>query len=65
MRINMLFIYVMDEKSKKYLIKRGFKLIKEDEANSIWVFENKETVCFENGEDVLAVPHVLSNVLTF
>ncbi len=61
----MRFIYVMDKKGKKELLKKGFKLLKEDKANSIWVFENKymdDVACFDLDVEC---PHILSDVLTF
>lgn len=60
-----MFIYVMDKKAKKELLKKGFVLLKEDKPNSIWVFENKyantDTCCDLD----LECEHVLSNVLAF
>lgn len=60
-----MFIYVMDKKAKKELLKKGFVLLKEDKLNSIWVFENKyanaDTCCDLD----LECEHVLSNVLAF
>lgn len=58
----MKFIYVMDKKAADILLKRKFNLLKADEANSIWIFENEEP---DNMEFSLDVPHVLSDVLTF
>lgn len=58
----MRFIYVMDKKSMKELKKKGYVLLKEDEKNSIWVFENKDPSFFSLD---IGVPHVLSDVLTF
>lgn len=60
----MRFIYVMDKKSKKELLKRGFTLLKEDKRNGVWVFENKYSdidARFELGVDCKCV---LSDVLT-
>lgn len=65
MKNNMKFIYVMDKKAKKELLKKGFTLLKENEANSIWVFENKyvnDEACFNLDVECF---HVLSDVLTF
>lgn len=61
----MKFIYVMDRKSRKELLRKGFALIKEDKANGIYVFENKyvaDEACFELN---VSCPHILSDVLTF
>ncbi len=60
--MEMRFIYVMDEKAKKKMLRHGYALIKEDKENSIWIFENKDVMNFELDVDV---PYVLSNVLTF
>lgn len=65
MKNNMKFIYVMDKKAQKELLKKGFTLLKEDKANSIWVFENKcvnDETCFNLDVECF---HVLSDVLTF
>ncbi len=65
MKNNMKFIYVMDKKAKKELLKKGFRLLKEDKANNIWVFENKyvdNEACFDLN---VQCPYVLSDVLTF
>ncbi len=65
MKNSMKFIYVMDKKAKKELLKKGFTLLKEDKANGIWVFENKyanDEACFSLDVEC---PHVLSDVLTF
>lgn len=65
MKSSMKFIYVMDEKARKELLKKGFALLKADEANSIWIFENKfanEEASFNLGFECF---HVLSDVLTF
>lgn len=58
----MRFIYVMDEKSKDTLLKKGYNLLKNDGENNIWVFENPHLDVLEFDLDV---PHVLSDVLTF
>ena len=56
------FIYVMDEESRDELKEMGYKLIKSDEANGVWVFDNPDKLNFSTE---LNVPHVASNVLTF
>ena len=58
----MKFVYVMDKASKEELLNKGFLLLKEDERNSIWVFENKEPYAFTLD---VAASYVLSDVLTF
>ena len=58
----MKFIYVMDAASKRTLLKKGYILLKEDEKNSIWIFENRKETLFDLGLDC---KYVLSDVLTF
>lgn len=61
----MKFIYVMDKKAKKELLRQGFTLLKEDKASSIWVFENK----YENDDACFSLDLkcfcVFSDVMTF
>lgn len=57
----MKFVYVFDLRDKKKMTEAGYLLIKEDEANKIWVFENlyeNELACELDG------PHVMSDVLS-
>ena len=56
------FIYVFCKEGVRDLTKRGYNLLKEDEKNSIWVFENKnpDDIEFEVNYQV-----VLSDVLSF
>lgn len=61
----MKFIYVMDKKAKKELLKKGFTLLKEDEVNNICVFANKTVngeLCFDLD---VKCSYVFSDVLTF
>lgn len=55
------FVYVFDEKTKEQLLVKGFKLLKSDIKNKIFVFENNAEVCFEFSN----IQHILSNTLTF
>lgn len=57
----MRFIYVMSLNDKKKLERLGYKLLKADENNSVYVFENKAELNFSVGD----MPHILSNTLTF
>ena len=58
----MKFIYVFDNSDKERLVKSGYKLLKEDNANSIYVFESNTELSFaEQGIE----KYVFSNVLTF
>lgn len=56
------FIYVMDAESRDHLLALGYKMIKANEAQHIWVFDNSDKMNFSVE---LTVPHVASNVLTF
>ncbi len=56
------FIYVMDEESRDQLSAMGYKLIKCDDENRIWVFDNPDKMNFSTELDI---PHVKSNILTF
>lgn len=57
-----MFVYVMDEESRDRLVSLGYKLLKYDERNSVWCFENKvpDALAFE-----LDIPCVVSSVMTF
>lgn len=58
----MKFIYVFDSSDKERLVKSGYKLLKEDSTNSIYVFESNTELSFaEQGIE----KYVFSNVLTF
>lgn len=55
------FVYVFDDKSKEQLLIKGFKLLKSDIKNKIFVFENNAEICFEYDN----IQHILSDTLTF
>lgn len=60
------FIYVFDPKTRNKLIDEGYSLLKSDERNCIYVFENKASqsgtkFSLEDSE----LRFVLSNVLSF
>lgn len=55
------FIYVMSEDGYKQFAEKGFKLIKYDKRNNVWVFENDSSqMTFD-----ITCPHVVSDTLTF
>ena len=59
-----MFIYVMDEESKKYMEEHGYSLLKcnaEGGDATVWVFANKENHEFDD----IGVPCVVSDTLTF
>ena len=55
------FIYVFDKKTSDALIAQGFNLVKSDEKNKVYVFENnpQKKFTFSNKD------FVFSNTLTF
>lgn len=55
------FIYVFTKESFNKLSKIGFRILKADENNSIYVFENKQELSFELSNDKF----LCSNTLTF
>lgn len=61
------FAYVMTATDREKMLQLGFKLLKEDCGNHIWVFTMPESMVFA-AEDRLAetgIRYVLSNTLTF
>lgn len=61
----MKFIYVMEKRAKKELLRKGFVLLKADERNHIWIFENKYSEEEPCPDLDLKCMYVLSDVLTF
>ena len=55
-----MFIYVMDIQFKKMLEEHGYILVKADERNGVWCFENKPDMEFD-----LECPCVISDMMTF
>lgn len=55
------FIYVFSENDCEKLLELGYKLLKLDDKNSIYVFANDADLHFALGED----DYILSDVLTF
>lgn len=56
------FIYVTNQKDKDKLEMLGYNLLKSDECNSIYIFENKASMKFESIGDM---QYVLSDTLSF
>lgn len=54
------FIYVFDKNTRDTLIANGYQLIKADERQNIYVFENKEVCIFSESSTF-----VLSDTLSF
>lgn len=59
--MNSTFIYVFDKVARDKLISLGYRLVKENPKDFIYVFENKDSVVFEENE----IQVVFSNTLTF
>lgn len=61
------FIYVMSRADKDKMLALGYFLVREDERNSMWVFQNKDTATFACEDEISSagVRFVLSNMLTF
>lgn len=55
------FVYVFNETDSETLTKRGYRLLKVDKANGIYVFENDTSQHFDFSE----VPALITDVLTF
>lgn len=63
----MRFIYVMRKEDVDKLENLGYRFIKEDENNHVWIFENKECENFSavSELDKAGIGHVLSDILMF
>lgn len=55
-----MFLYVIDTKSRDKLISLGYKLLKEDDERSIWIFVNKEDLTFDSADVLCVVSDTLS-----
>lgn len=55
------FLYVFDSESKDELLAAGFRLLKCDKKNDIYVFANQRDMAFE----LTDISFVRSNTLTF
>ena len=58
------FIYVFDTGARDKLLSANYQLLKADEQQNIFVFENKGTLAFINNTKEEPT-FVLSNILTF
>ena len=65
--IAMHFIYIMRDKDRDAMLNMGFELIKANEASSLWVFANKDTLDFalEDTLERAGIPYILSDIMTF
>lgn len=55
------FIYAFSESDRDVLLSQGYTLLKTDNTQKIYVFKNKEELCFSMNDGTFA----LSNILTF
>ena len=52
------FLKTSDEETKKYLLKRGYKLVSQDEK--IWTFINDNSLTFDNTNNKLQYSIILN-----
>lgn len=55
------FIYVFTVNARDLLLKKGYQLLKSDDANNIFIFANSDRMAF----DLTGVIHLASDTLTF
>lgn len=55
------FIYAFSESDRDVLLSQEYTLLKADNAQKIYVFKNKEELCFSMNDGTFA----LSDILTF
>lgn len=55
------FIYVFSESDRDTLISQGYILLKADNTQKMYVFKNKEELCFSMNNETF----ILSDTLTF
>lgn len=55
------FLYVFDKESRDELLSIGFRLLKSDNKNDVYVFANRNDMAFELSE----ISFVRSDTLTF
>lgn len=55
------FLYVFDKESRDELLHAGFKLLKSDKKNDVYVFANRTDMTFE----IADISFVRTNTLTF
>lgn len=52
------FLKTSDEETKKYLLKRGYKLVSEDEK--VWTFINDYSLTFDNTNNKIQYSNILN-----
>lgn len=56
-----MFIYVFSTQDRDKLLSKNYNLLKSDERNNIYVFENNNQLVFDNSD----MKFVFSDMLTF
>ena len=56
-----MFIYVFSTQDRDKLLSKNYNLLKSDERNNIYVFENNNQLVFDNAD----MKFVFSDMLTF
>lgn len=56
-----MFIYVFSKKDRDYLLDLNYLLLKSDESNDVYVFDNDNQLSFESTD----MKFVYSDILTF
>lgn len=57
----LMFIYVFSTQDRDKLLSKNYNLLKSDERNNIYVFENNNQLVFDNAD----MKFVFSDMLTF
>lgn len=52
------FLKTSDEETKKYLLKRGYKLVSQDEK--VWTFINDYSLTFDNTNNKIQYSNILN-----
>lgn len=52
------FLKTSDEETKKYLLKRGYKLVSKDEK--VWTFINDHSLTFDNTNNKIQYSNILN-----
>ena len=52
------FLKTSDEETKKYLLKRGYKLVSQDEK--VWTFINDHSLTFHNTNNKIQYSNILN-----
>ena len=63
----MKFVYVMSETDKEKMEALGYKFVKGDDRNGVYIFSNKDTATFSDSDELekAGIRHVNTDVITF